>query len=172
MIAHHVVYRLLNRDGETIYIGVSSNYKRRISSHRASRWWSEVDKQIVRLADTRQHALTLEALLVSRYQPKYNKLLRTGQDRSGLHSQALVRALDFLGMGQEELCNAINDISGICLAKQGVLSKVVRGKQPHLSFDIAVLIDVLTEGEISIFEFYPALSDCPSVIGAQKAQAA
>ena len=78
------VYRMLNRNGDVLYVGKAKNLKKRVVSYtrlqrqpnRIRRMVSEtVDMEIV-TTHTEAEALLLEANLIKRYKPRFNILLR------------------------------------------------------------------------------------------------
>lgn len=78
------VYRYLDKDGKIIYVGKAKNLKNRVSSYfvskQQSRKTSLLVKQICNIeftvVDTESDALLLENILIKKYQPKYNILLK------------------------------------------------------------------------------------------------
>lgn len=79
-----ITYICKNADGEVIYVGRARNGKKRFAVHKVdywgSTWWPEVEKIIVRRhlkahpdQNPLANSLVLEALLIRKYQPKYNK---------------------------------------------------------------------------------------------------
>ena len=78
------VYRMIDRDGDVIYVGKARDLKKRVSnyakgsghSNRIARMiMSTVDMAFVQTASETE-ALLLEANLIKRYRPRYNVLLR------------------------------------------------------------------------------------------------
>ncbi len=78
------VYRMINIDGDVLYVGKAKNLKKRVASY------THIDRQSIRLrrmiyethsmefitTHTEAEALLLEANLIKRYKPRYNILLR------------------------------------------------------------------------------------------------
>lgn len=78
------VYRMLDRNGEVIYVGKARNLKARISNYtrlagqpnRTARMISETAAMEFILVDTEAEALLLEANLIKRFRPRFNVLMR------------------------------------------------------------------------------------------------
>jgi len=78
------VYRMLNADGEALYVGKARSLKARVSSYakgvghsnRIARMISETHAMEFALTATETEALLLEANLIKQLKPRYNVLLR------------------------------------------------------------------------------------------------
>ena len=78
------VYRMLNADGEVLYVGKARSLKKRVGNYAAGRVHSNRIGQMVRLTAnmefvttrTETEALLLEANLIKRLRPRFNVLLR------------------------------------------------------------------------------------------------
>ncbi|MBC8520304.1 MAG: excinuclease ABC subunit UvrC [Gammaproteobacteria bacterium] len=78
------VYRMLNADGEILYIGKARNLKKRVSSYfrssglapKTRALMSHVASVEVTTTHTENEALILESNLIKRHRPRYNILLR------------------------------------------------------------------------------------------------
>jgi hypothetical protein len=67
-----IVYVFRNTNNEVIYVGRGT--RRRLSWHKAyAPWWSEVANIKTRKCASWANSLVLEALLIRKYQPRYNK---------------------------------------------------------------------------------------------------
>lgn len=67
-----IVYICRNKDNRVIYVG--RGIPKRLSYHKIfSSWWPEVANIKIRKRATWGDSLVLEALLIRKYQPKYNK---------------------------------------------------------------------------------------------------
>jgi hypothetical protein len=67
-----IVYICRNVDNEVIYVGRGTT--KRLSWHKAySSWWNEMTNLKIRKRASWGDSLVLEALLIRKYQPKYNK---------------------------------------------------------------------------------------------------
>ncbi len=99
LIADHVtrlpgkpgVYRMMNSDGDVLYVGKAKNLKNRVSSYaksgghsnRIMRMISETRSMEFVVTATETEALLLEANLIKQLKPRYNVLLR--DDKSFAH---------------------------------------------------------------------------------------
>lgn len=78
------VYRMLDVDGEVIYVGKAKNLKRRVSSYfrrhdnsaKTRALVSQIQSIEVTVTNTENEALILENTLIKAHQPRYNILLR------------------------------------------------------------------------------------------------
>jgi excinuclease ABC subunit C len=85
------VYRMLNREGDVLYVGKARNLKRRVVnytsfgnlSNRIRRMVSETVRMEIVTTHTEVEALLLEANLIKKLEPRYNVLLR--DDKSFPH---------------------------------------------------------------------------------------
>lgn len=69
-----VVYRLLDEDGNLLYIGKSNNLLRRMQQHAKTQpWWSEVKKADVTLYPCRCAAEDAERRAIRTERPRHNK---------------------------------------------------------------------------------------------------
>ena len=112
------VYRMLNKDGDVMYVGKARSLKKRVSSYAQGRVHSNRLSRMVRetvhmefvTTRTEVEALLLEANLIKRLRPRYNVLLRddksfpyiliTGDSRSPAiykHRGARARKGDYFG---------------------------------------------------------------------------
>jgi predicted GIY-YIG superfamily endonuclease len=74
------VYKLFNSNGELIYVGKSVDLRERFSQHKNnSSWWGEVAEKTALYFDTEWEALAVEAELIQKESPKYNKSPGYGQ---------------------------------------------------------------------------------------------
>ncbi len=85
------VYRMLNADGDVLYVGKARNLKKRVVSyttpakisHRIFRMVSETTSMVIVTTHTEVEALLLESNLIKRLKPRYNVLMR--DDKSFPH---------------------------------------------------------------------------------------
>lgn len=85
------VYRMLNGEGDVLYVGKARNLKRRVAnytnftplSNRIRRMVAETVRMEIVLTHTEVEALLLEANLIKKLEPRYNVLLR--DDKSFPH---------------------------------------------------------------------------------------
>ncbi|MFN3636613.1 MAG: GIY-YIG nuclease family protein, partial [Rhizobium rhizophilum] len=112
------VYRMLNKDGEVMYVGKARSLKKRVSNYAQGRVHSNRLSRMVRdtvhmefvTTRTEVEALLLEANLIKRLRPRFNVLLRddksfpyiliTGDSRSPAiykHRGARARKGDYFG---------------------------------------------------------------------------
>ncbi|MFQ5971184.1 MAG: excinuclease ABC subunit UvrC [Alphaproteobacteria bacterium] len=87
------VYRMLNADGEILYVGKARNLKRRVASYaqpgrmsvRMQRMVAETESIEVLSTHTEVEALLLEANMIKRHRPRYNILLRDDKSFPYIH---------------------------------------------------------------------------------------
>ncbi len=87
------VYRMLNRQGQVIYVGKARNLKRRLSSYfRSHQLSSKISSLLFHVHDievtvthTEGEALILENNLIKQFRPRYNVLLRDDKGYPYLH---------------------------------------------------------------------------------------
>ena len=98
------VYRMINIDGDVLYVGKAKNLKKRVASY------THIDRQSIRLrrmiyethsmefitTHTEAEALLLEANLIKRYKPRYNILLR--DDKSFLKRSWFLKFYIFISV--------------------------------------------------------------------------
>ena len=78
------VYRMLNQDGEVLYVGKARSLKRRVSNYakptghsaRIGRMISNTSSMMFLTTQTETEALLLEQNLIKQLKPRYNVLLR------------------------------------------------------------------------------------------------
>jgi excinuclease UvrABC nuclease subunit len=67
------LYRLYDADDVLLYVGVTSDPKRRFRDHRAKRpWWNEVARNSIEWFSTEFRALQAEVQAIGAETPKYN----------------------------------------------------------------------------------------------------
>jgi transcriptional regulator with XRE-family HTH domain/predicted GIY-YIG superfamily endonuclease len=67
------LYRIYGDDELLLYVGIAKDFGKRWKQHAARQpWWDQVKRQTVVWYDTREEALTEEALAIQAGQPKYN----------------------------------------------------------------------------------------------------
>lgn len=68
------VYRLKDKDGNLLYVGVTGNMAKRKSQHaRVQPWWSDVAATVVQCFDSREAAESAEALAIANENPLHNR---------------------------------------------------------------------------------------------------
>ena len=95
------VYRMLDNEGQVIYVGKAKSLKKRVSSYFRSNVTDSKTRVLVSnicgievtLTNTETEALLLENNLIKKYQPRYNILLRDDKSYPGRGS---VEARDFV----------------------------------------------------------------------------
>lgn len=78
------VYRMLDKNGQIIYVGKAKNLKKRVSSYfkkrhddiKTAKMVEQVARIEVTITDTESEAFILESTLIKRHKPKYNILFR------------------------------------------------------------------------------------------------
>ncbi|MBO1924975.1 excinuclease ABC subunit UvrC [Thiomicrorhabdus sp. 6S3-12] len=78
------VYRMLDKEGQIIYVGKAKNLKRRVSSYfkkrhdeiKTAKMVEQVARIEVTITETESEAFILENTLIKRHKPKYNILFR------------------------------------------------------------------------------------------------
>lgn len=73
------VYSLVNKSGEAIYIGVSSDVTKRIKTHRSKPWWDEVDTWKVTERMPYPDAEQMEHEMIFAQKPRYNVASKDGR---------------------------------------------------------------------------------------------
>ncbi|WP_174545592.1 GIY-YIG nuclease family protein [Nocardiopsis dassonvillei] len=66
------MYRLYNKSGQLLYVGVSSNPDVRFQGHARKPWWPEVAKRRIEWFEDRGRALREESAAILRENPKFN----------------------------------------------------------------------------------------------------
>ncbi|MFD8577366.1 GIY-YIG nuclease family protein [Streptomyces virginiae] len=67
------LYRLRDRSGALLYVGITSNLGRRWNTHAdGKRWWADVATRSIEWFPTREHALAAEVQAIRAEQPRYN----------------------------------------------------------------------------------------------------
>lgn len=67
------LYRLYDRDGELLYVGITDSPKRRFKDHADDKcWWPDVTARTVDWLPTRAHALAAEAQAIRTESPRFN----------------------------------------------------------------------------------------------------
>lgn len=75
MTTDHAVYRLVDRQGKLLYVGVTVSLKRRLAEHRSDKpWWPEVQQVDVMHFATREAAEEAERAAIANEAPLYNCL--------------------------------------------------------------------------------------------------
>lgn len=74
-MALNVLYRILNGDGELLYVGATVNPAQRFVTHSATQpWWGEAAQITVDHYETREALAEAEAAAIQSESPRYNKL--------------------------------------------------------------------------------------------------
>lgn len=69
----HVLYRMFNRDGVLLYVGITNDPKERFKAHGGEKsWWSEVANVTVEHLPSRQHLQAAESNAITNERPLYN----------------------------------------------------------------------------------------------------
>lgn len=66
------VYRLMSRDGEFVYVGMTDNLYQRLGAHATTQWWPRVATVEWELFDSRTAAHRAEEKLIWRHNPVEN----------------------------------------------------------------------------------------------------
>lgn len=67
------LYRVFDRQGQLLYVGITSNIGSRISQHSLTKeWWVEVDRVHVEMFESRQLARSAELAAIRSEQPIWN----------------------------------------------------------------------------------------------------
>lgn len=78
-----VLYRLYNGHGVLLYIGISGDVHKRLSSHaRTQSWWPEVESCRVEFFPTREVLVEAERAAIRDEHPRYNVVGRTQVEES------------------------------------------------------------------------------------------
>jgi predicted GIY-YIG superfamily endonuclease len=79
----HFVYRQFDADGKLLYVGTTSNVKKRMIEHGASPWMSRVHRFTVEEFPDREKALYAEKLAVMNERPECNTVWRPNLAEDG-----------------------------------------------------------------------------------------
>jgi predicted GIY-YIG superfamily endonuclease len=71
-MATSYLYRQFDKDGRLLYVGVSGRLAIRLTQHRASPWYGEIDRVETEEFATREEALTAEKKAIERERPEWN----------------------------------------------------------------------------------------------------
>ena len=72
------VYRLKDKDGNLLYVGVTGNVvKRKIQHARVQPWWKDVATTVVQCFDSREAAESAEAVAIAKENPLHNRKAAT-----------------------------------------------------------------------------------------------
>jgi predicted GIY-YIG superfamily endonuclease len=72
---NHKVYRLFDKEGNLLYVGVTSSVAARFAAHEEEKaWWHEVNEVKQELFDTREEAFRAEKVAIRTEDPTYNKI--------------------------------------------------------------------------------------------------
>jgi predicted GIY-YIG superfamily endonuclease len=67
------LYRLRDRSGDLLYVGITENPERRYNDHAKDKsWWPDVDDRSVEWFPTRNHAIAAEAEAIHTERPRHN----------------------------------------------------------------------------------------------------
>jgi len=66
------VYRLYDRAGRLLYVGITANVRTRLKAHEKKPWWPQVHRHTIHEHPTRAYALAAEALAILEEAPRYN----------------------------------------------------------------------------------------------------
>lgn len=79
------VYRLMDKDGRLLYVGVTGNLVKRKRQHaRAQSWWGDVAKTVVQCFDNREAAEYAEAEAIASESPLHNRKTPSPSEREKL----------------------------------------------------------------------------------------
>jgi predicted GIY-YIG superfamily endonuclease len=75
-MSDHVLYRMFNRDGDLLYVGLTNNPKNRFKTHsKTQEWWREVATISVQTFDSRNQLAAAESQAIKDEKPLYNVAL-------------------------------------------------------------------------------------------------
>ena len=81
MMTETCVYRCFDAEGTLLYIGATTNLRRRINAHRSSTpWWSEVHEVIPQAVEEGTQ-YDVECFAILDEDPKYNRMGKRGWAR-------------------------------------------------------------------------------------------
>lgn len=94
------IYRLFDETGQLLYVGLTCQLARRLSSHELEKtWWADVAHISVEHYPTRDEAIDAESVAIRREGPRYNIVQPVGRPRrvassdpEGLHTHPLRHA--------------------------------------------------------------------------------
>jgi len=70
---NHILYRLYDKDGELLYVGITSDVVSRMAGHRADKfWWEEVAEKRFEYMESRAELEAAERIAIIRERPLYN----------------------------------------------------------------------------------------------------
>jgi predicted GIY-YIG superfamily endonuclease len=77
----HCLYRHYNQAGDLLYVGISTNHRRRSQQHQCgSEWYADVSKITIEWFDDKHSARQAEADAIFNEQPIYNKAHKYGSN--------------------------------------------------------------------------------------------
>lgn len=80
------IYRLLNEEGDLLYVGITSDVRTRMASHANTKeWWPQVADVVIRRYPTREQALLLEEHVIATEAPAYNRRIGAFSDSATPH---------------------------------------------------------------------------------------
>lgn len=145
------VYRHINADGATIYIGCSVNPIQRTATHTsASPWIRDVASISIEWFDTIEAALAAEAALIEAESPIHNtKHCRTNSRRNVLAPKLLAEWMDAEGVSVHALATRLGvtaeraarltDVRGMPrLGLRDAIAKVTNGAVPHDAWRVVI----------------------------------
>ena len=77
------VYHLFDREGSTLYIGVTGNVRQRCSSHKSKPWWGTVDSGLVECFDSYSEAHAHEQFMIFSTCPRFNTACDISRSQRG-----------------------------------------------------------------------------------------